>query len=266
MSVLALRLAGPLQSWAVGSRHRIRSTLPYPSKSGVIGLLAAAVGIPRGASSAGEVHLADLTRLRMAVRVDQPGELLVDYQTASGASHATQDHAGQRLPTVDAKRLKVRESTKETRRYYREDAIFTAYLEGDPGLLTHAAHALQRPRYPLFLGRRSCPPSQPVFLSFHHEADVDHTLQHTRWQAAHHEINRFRATAQHTVQLDTVIEDLAGTETLQDQPVAQAPPFRPQYTERTIRHSHVTLPMPPRQRGEPDQPTPHPHDPFDLLD
>ncbi|WP_051877132.1 type I-E CRISPR-associated protein Cas5/CasD [Streptomyces natalensis] len=258
MSVLTMRLAGPLQSWAVSSRHNIRTTLPYPSKSGIVGLLAAACGIPRDGtrSETTDVTLAQLAALRLAVRADQPGQLLVDYHTVSGASHAPTEPARQRLPTADDGSLQVKDSTKITRRHYRTDAVFTAYLEGDTDLLAKAAHALRRPRFPLFLGRRSCPPSKPLFLSVERDSDLDHALRTTTWQAGAHEIARHRTRGQSSVLLETVTEDPAGTDVLQDQPLASAPPFRHRYTKRSIRHGHITLPL------LPDSAT---HDPFDLL-
>ncbi|WP_187413163.1 type I-E CRISPR-associated protein Cas5/CasD [Streptomyces sp. WAC01526] len=258
MSVLTVRLAGPLQSWGVGSRHTIRTTLPYPSKSGIVGLLAAACGIPRdgGPSETTDVTLAELTGLRLAVRADQPGELLVDYHTVSGASHAPTDPAQQRLPTADDGRLQAKDSTKITRRHYLSDAAFTAYLEGDADLLTKVAHAVRRPRFPLFLGRRSCPPSKPLFMGIEHQTGLDHALRTTAWQAAAHEVARHRRLGQSSVRLDTVIESPDGTDVLPDQPLASAPPFRHRYTERPIRHGHITLPLSPHDTV---------HDPFELL-
>ena len=70
MSTLLLRLAAPMQAWGVDSDFETRRTLPYPTKSGVIGMLAAALGRGRQDS------LEDLNQLRFGVRIDQEGELL----------------------------------------------------------------------------------------------------------------------------------------------------------------------------------------------
>ena len=52
-----------------------------------------------------------------------------------------------------------------THRYYLADAIFLAGLESeDEALLQQIADALRHPVYPLFLGRRSCPPTLPLCL------------------------------------------------------------------------------------------------------
>jgi CRISPR system Cascade subunit CasD len=266
VSVLILRLAGPLQSWGVARRHNLRGTLPYPSKSGVIGMLAAACGIPRGSLGHPPVTLTDLARLRLATRTDQPGMPLIDYHTVSGASHAPGTPDLQRLPTADDGRLKPAESTKITRRHYLTDAVFTAYLQGDPGLLTHVEQALQRPRYPLYLGRRSCPPAGPLLLALDHDTDLDQALSSTPWQAADHEHRRHRAGGHTSVDLDTVTEDPDGSDDLQDQPVPGAPAHRAQYTERLVRHGTVNLPLPAPTHGDPAADDAALHDPFALLD
>ncbi|MFJ9729447.1 type I-E CRISPR-associated protein Cas5/CasD [Streptomyces sp. NPDC101209] len=262
MSVLILRLAGPLQSWGTASRHMTRSTLSHPTKSAILGLLAAAAGIDRDADQAAGIHLADLHRLRFATRADQPGQLLTDYHTVSGASHAPLTPTQQRLPTANGGRLSPRDSTKITRRHYLADAIFTAYLDGPPNTLTALARAVQRPRYPLFLGRRSCPPSRPLLISYQHDTSLEHALAQTPWQAAEHEIRRHRTP---TIQLTTVTDHPSGSDSLPDQPLPGAPLEQRHYTQRTVHHGHVTLPHP--TITAPTQPSPHTvHDPFELLD
>ena len=78
MSTLLLRLAGPMQSWGTQSRFSVRDTGLEPSKSGVVGLLCAALGLPR------HEEVDHLAALSMGVRVDSEGALKMDYQTAGG--------------------------------------------------------------------------------------------------------------------------------------------------------------------------------------
>ncbi len=78
MATLLLRLAAPLQAWGVDSKFETRQSLREPSKSGVIGLLAAALGCPR------DLLPEKLLALQMAVRVDQEGQLITDFHTAHG--------------------------------------------------------------------------------------------------------------------------------------------------------------------------------------
>ena len=141
MATLLLRLAAPLQSWGADSKFETRKTNREPTKSGVLGLVAAALGLRRD----DEEGLALLARLRFGVRVDREGDLLVDFHMA-------------RHPTVKA-------NAWVTYRHYLCDAVFLAGLESDDrAWLGELEAALRRPVYPPFLGRRSCPPTQPLCL------------------------------------------------------------------------------------------------------
>lgn len=147
MPTLLLRVAGPMQSWGTTSRFDQRDTGKEPSKSGVIGLLAAALGIDREEWTD---DLQALAALSMGVRHDRPGVLKRDYQTAQGI--------------ISADRSKVHE-TAVTTRDYLADAVFLVGLEGpDRALLERAHTALQNPVWPLALGRKSYVPSESVWL------------------------------------------------------------------------------------------------------
>ena len=105
MPTLLLRLAGPMQSWGTTSRFDQRDTGKEPSKSGIVGLLAAALGIDRE----NWTDLEPLARLSMGIRHDRPGVPKRDYQTA------------QRI--ISADRSKIHD-TAVTTRDYLADAVF----------------------------------------------------------------------------------------------------------------------------------------------
>lgn len=150
MSVLLLRLAGPMQSWGTQSRFTVRDTGMEPSKSGVIGLVCAALGRDRSKS------VDDLAALRMGVRVDREGVMKMDYHTAGG-THRVGDKYG--VVTADGKPGR----TVTSNRYYLADADFLVGLEGDDAECLEEIHeALARPRWPLYLGRKAFVPSVPV--------------------------------------------------------------------------------------------------------
>jgi len=107
---LLLRLTGPMQSWGLQSRFTVRDTAREPTKSGVIGLVCAALGRQR------EAPVDDLGQLQMGVRVDREGTLARDYQTAGGARHG--ESYG--VATVDNKKP----GTVISNRYYLADADF----------------------------------------------------------------------------------------------------------------------------------------------
>lgn len=135
-ATLLIRLDGPMQSWGAASRFGTRSTGGEPTKSGVIGLVAAALGRQR------EEPLDDLAALSFAVRVEQEGTVARDFQTA---------HVPRQRDTV------------LSNRYYLADAVFLAALGGDPVLLSRIVDALRRPVYAPSLGRRSYPPAGPIW-------------------------------------------------------------------------------------------------------
>lgn len=145
MATLLLRLQGPLQSWGTTSRFDERDTQQEPSKSGVLGLVCAALGRDRSEP------LDDLAALRMGVRVDREGVPLRDYQTITGVLNAEG-------------KFKI-DRTVISPRYYLADATFLVGLEGqDSGLLQRIHAALRTPVWSLALGRKSCVPSMPILL------------------------------------------------------------------------------------------------------
>ena len=153
MATLLLRLAAPLQSWGADSKFETRKTGREPTKSGVVGLLAAALGVRRDDTRA----LEPLNRLRFGVRVDQEGALLMDYHTANNPRPDEVKKARKKGQKIQAPYV--------TRRYYLADAVFLVGLESeDRSLLEQLQWALSHPAYPLFLGRRSCPPTLPLCL------------------------------------------------------------------------------------------------------
>lgn len=151
MSVLLLRLAGPLQAWDDSSRFTERRTREEPTKSGVLGLLAAADGRRR------VDPVEDLAALRFGVRTDQEGRLLRDFHTADGAPLSN--------------------------RYYLMDAVFLAGVEGETNLLRNLDAALRRPKYPLYLGRRACPTQGRLSLGVV-DGDLESALRSHPWLAA----------------------------------------------------------------------------------
>jgi len=149
MSTLLIRLVGPMQSWGTTSRFDQRDTGKEPSKSGVIGLIAAAFGIDRG----NWTDLEPLTRLSMGVRHDRPGVPKRDYQTAGCAATDTIIKADGTLSNDGV----------VSQRFYLADAAFLVGLEGDDRTLLEKVHVcLKNPVWPLALGRKSYLPSEPI--------------------------------------------------------------------------------------------------------
>ena len=156
MPTLLICLAGPMQSWGTRSQFDVRDTEMEPSKSGVLGLLCAASGIDREDWEG----LKPLTHLTMGVRVDQPGVLRQDFQTAQIHPHKTAS------------------ATALTSRHYLADARFLVGLEGESDLLQRLREALENPHWPLCLGRKAYLPSPAVGLKDgYRETDLETSLK-----------------------------------------------------------------------------------------
>lgn len=239
MSVLALRLAGPLQAWGSGSRFVRRATEMAPTKSGVIGLVAAAKGLRRSDP------LEELLGLRLGVRIDQPGQLVRDFQTARRSRK-------ERDGSVRWSSLPL------SYRYYVGDAVYLVLLEGGRSLLDGLDAAVRSPVFPLYLGRRSCPPAGPVALGvFDHI--LDSALAELPWQAGQHRQRRVR---ERTVRLETMRDAAPGeplAETVHDEPVS-FDPHRRLYAWRSVVRGSVLVDNP---RGV-AEPTGE-HDPMPAL-
>jgi CRISPR system Cascade subunit CasD len=146
-----------MQAWGISSKFTERKTELQPSKSGVLGLIAAALGRRR------VDPIEDLLPLKFAVRLDQPGVLLKDFQTAS--------------------REESKPPISISNRYYLADAIFIAAIEGENQLIQSVASALEAPTFPLYLGRRSCPPTLPLTIAYS-DADLIEVIATTPWAAS----------------------------------------------------------------------------------
>ncbi len=195
MHTLLLRLSGPLQAWGVQSRFSIRDTGLEPSKSGVVGLLCAALGRPRAAP------VDDLTALQMGARVDQEGRLTYDFHTAQDVLKA-----GGGI-----------KDTEPSRRYYLADARFLVGLSGEDRALLQSLHAaLRNPVWPLYLGRKAFVPGEPVWLTDGFKEGVALRDALTTYPWLGHDPKR------RPDRLRLVLEDDAGSEVRPDQPISFA--------------------------------------------
>jgi CRISPR system Cascade subunit CasD len=226
VSVLMLKLAGPMQAWGASSRFVSRGTRQEPTKSGVLGLLAAAQGRRR------IDPVEDLAGLRFGVRIDQPGQLLRDFQVARS--------------------LDGRESMPLSYRYYLADAVFVAAVEGPAALVGGLEEALTEPVYPLYLGRRSCVPSGKICLGVS-EKDLDAALLGEPWHAAkwYQQKQRSRTVALPILR-DAIGQDEVG-ETVRDVPLGFSPENR-QYSWRTVVHAKPKVVTTPNGKDEEHDP------------
>lgn len=229
MGTLLLELAGPLQSWGVNARFIWRTTRHEPTKSGLVGLLASALGRQR------EQSVDDLAALKMGVRIDQPGRFERDYQTM-------------RLSEWDKKTQRwVQDTGKISYRYYLADAVFVAAIVADDQMLSTLEEALLHPAFPLFLGRRSCPPATRVLIGVRQDMDIREALAVEPWHASRSYRNALnRRGKQEFVTLDTLRDELPNDdpalirETVRDVPLSFSQELR-SYGWRTVVHDRVQV-------------------------
>ena len=216
MSTLLLRLAAPMQSWGRASKFDRRLTEQEPTRSGVIGLLACAMGIRRGSS------LSVFDSLRFGVRIDQAGRLGVDYQIAQDMTK------------------KKNANSWVTHRYYLLDAVFLAAIEGEQEFLIRIQQALSHPAFPLFLGRRSCPPAGPLVLGIR-DKSLDETLYTEPWQAGEWYQNHMRKK-QENMQIE-IVRDAGAAEpgySVRDVPISFCQKRR-EYGFRNVIRENISL-------------------------
>lgn len=145
--LMVLRLEGILQSWGEDAKWDHRGTAGVPTKSGIVGLLACAMGFSR--ESPEIQQLAE--HLTLAVRVDRPGIRMTDFQTVTGSP----------LLSAEGKPRSLG-NTFISRRIYLQDACFTVALETNAIWYQKILDGLRNPKWCMYLGRKSCVPSRPV--------------------------------------------------------------------------------------------------------
>lgn len=161
MKTILLKLSGPMQAFGTSSNFETRYTDYYPSKSAIVGMLAASLGYRRDDS-----RIERINEIDFAVRVDQKPNLIRDYQIAQ--------------------KYKINgtlERNYVTNRYYLEDGIFIVAIGARDELIDELYEALNRPYFQVFMGRRSCPPPADFILNLVEEEPIE-ALKNLSWQAS----------------------------------------------------------------------------------
>lgn len=161
-NTLFLRLEGPLQSWGERAKWDIRDTAPEPTKSGIVGLLGCALGL-----NADDDLRALSRQIKVGVRCDRPGMLLVDYHTIIGGIMSGEG--------------KVRRGTVVSLRSYLCDASFLVAVQSMPEIIARLMAAIQSPYWTLYLGRKSCPPACPPFEGVGDYSSLEAALSDWPW-------------------------------------------------------------------------------------
>ena len=218
MTTILLKLAGPLQSYGVDSHFETRQTQRYPSKSAMIGIIAASLGLHRDQDD--EIQV--LNQLDFVVRIDQPGELLRDFHTA----HAIKK---------DGKPNR----TYVSHRYYLQDAIFIIAISGSEVLMQKVSKALKSPYFQPFMGRRSLPLNSDFFMGEVEEAPVT-VLKNLEWQASKWYQKKNKNTSQLDLYADANLLDSGETLMPRDRVMSFSQQKR-QHGFRPVKHIRISV-------------------------
>lgn len=160
MDFLLFRLYGPIASWGEIAIGESRHTASYPSKSAIIGLMAAALGIKRTDTEKQSLMQQEYA---FGVEVYSTGSLLRDYHTAQAPDSVGSFNYRTRRDELFLG--KARLGTILSSREYRMDALALVAVKASPDApydLRTIEKYLTKPKFHLYLGRKSCPLSVPL--------------------------------------------------------------------------------------------------------
>ena len=197
-STLTLYLDAPLQSWGYQSRFDRRTTFSMPTRSGILGMICAAMGIDRTETKALEQFVA----LKLTCLAFKQHVRLIDFHTIGGGWDK-KINPNNLIPTAEDKP----KQTKITRREYLQGSKFGVLIQGSETILHEIAEALKNPRWGIWLGRKSCIPASPVFQGIFSSTD----------EAIEHLMELSGTSVERMVEEVTSFED--GSDTLNDIPL-----------------------------------------------
>lgn len=163
MNYLIFQLQAPLSAWGETAVGEYRPSANYPNESALIGLLAAALGIDRNDEIQ---HQALQSELSFAIGVQSAGRLLRDYQTAQVPGRVALKNRPHRTRRDELNMSKEELNTILSTRDYRQDAAYLVAVQTEAESmfsLDDLAQAIQQPKFVLYLGRKTCPPSLPLW-------------------------------------------------------------------------------------------------------
>ena len=265
-ATLVLRVAAPLQSWGVRSELGMRDSLPHPTKSGVIGLIAAAMGRDRSD------NIDDLAACTMHVRIDRPGVIVTDWQTAGGGSvpltaalltqftpakqkaltagwteglGGTGQYVDNGVVEDSGHARNTLGSTVTMRSQILMDAAFLVTLTfADVSLARHARAALLAPQRLIWLGRKAFPPTDPLVLGDDVLMDVDPLTVLSSTPCVEERPGEARTTVEAVLECGAHdVDGNSGVRALNDQPISFDRDLTDRYNRRFVRSVRIDLPL-----------------------
>lgn len=209
-----------MQSWGLRARWKERDSGDEPTKSGIIGLVGCALGYRRDDTRlVTEIE----SQILIGVRTENPGTPMKDYHTITPT-----DGYGNKLSTI------------LTNRTYLQDASFLVAIQGPEDLLVRIRDGLSNPKWLVYLGRKSCPPTRPIVDEITRAyASMEDALKQYPWRATTLEMRNLPAPSQ----LMCVVEDQLGNAVMTDK--RSISPVR-MYDNRKVKRFYIPTP---RQEG-----------------
>lgn len=211
---LLMWLEGPLQSWGDRSAFALRETLPFPTKSGLLGMLFCGMGLGGPQEKALEELRGSSLTVFSLKRPNVKPTVLEDFHMVGSAYDVYKDPWHElHIPRTAAGKKAVGGGAKLTRRYYLQDAAFACILSVPGEWAARMAEGLTRPVWPIFLGRKNCVPSEPIFMGSFDERAAALVALKTRLANPECGWGVFE-------RIDEIDQGGAGTMVLQDVPLA----------------------------------------------
>ena len=233
MKYLALYLRAPMQSWGLSSKFGDRGTLDAPTRSGILGLLAAACGIDKNDEARDRAWLARAAALSLRVLAFRRGDRMGDYHTVGAGFDKDNPWQRRMIPVTSERKPR---GTDLTHRDYLEDSVFGAVLSGDDSLVAEMAAGISNPVWGVWLGRKCCIPAEPIFAGVFDSAEGAQEALEARFRASLARSGKNVATAESRrfAVLEATADD--AEETVPDIPVSFA---RRDFHARRIRRELV---------------------------
>ena len=166
MKYLALWLEAPLQSWGIDSKFSLRSTFCFPTKSGIAGIILSSLGrggeerdFLKNFSSFKETSISYVPTSRQS-ELSTP---MIDFQVVGNGYNEEDPWMLNMIPKKRDGGKANKGGSKLTTRHYLQDAYFGVVQEVDDSYSSIIAYGLANPIWPIYLGRRCCIPSYPIF-------------------------------------------------------------------------------------------------------
>lgn len=159
---ILLWFEAPLQAWGADSKFGRRDSFKFPTKSGVLGLVCCALGA-RGEQKELLLEFSSLKQTVISYAKTPREPLLRDFHMVGSGYDESDPWMTLHIPKKSDGGKAVGGGTKMTYRFYLQDARFAVILEVPLARADSIAEALQNPVYDLYLGRKTCVPTDFIF-------------------------------------------------------------------------------------------------------